>query len=47
MMAVISTMYETQKPVWQSGRRPPQWKFVVWVREFPGKFVYRNDITCG
>ena len=35
--------------VWQSGRRPPQQKFVVWVREFSGKFVYHNDVTrrCG
>ena len=39
------------EPVWQSGRRPPQQKFVVWVCKFPGKFVYRNvyrnDITHG
>ena len=35
------------EPVWQSGRRPPQRKFVVWVCKFPGKFVYRNDVTHG
>ena len=35
------------EPVWQSRRRPPQLKFVVWVCKFPGKFVYRNDVTRG
>ena len=28
-------------------KRPPQRKFVLWVREFAGKFVYHNDVTHG
>ena len=35
------------EPVWPSGKRLPQWKFVEWVCEFAGKFFYHNNVIGG
>ena len=36
-----------RRAILEKGKKAPQRKFVVWVREFAGKFVYRNDVIVG
>ena len=47
MMPVISTRYETQSQFGKVEEGRLNESLLFWVRKFPGKFVYHNDITRG